>query len=119
MSEYIERNQILAQIEAKQKSLDAAVNCYYREALSDVYKIVADIPAANEAKTPAETHNNYDRIRNRTIDEVAEYIYSRDEILLDEICKSAHDECPFGDNIEPSNCINCIKRWLESEVDTE
>ena len=62
------------------------------------------------------SETNYERIRNRTIDEVVEYIYSRDDVLLDEICKFAYNECPFGENVEPDNCKNCIKCWLEKEV---
>ena len=58
---------------------------------------------------------NLEKIRNRSLDETARYIYSHDDNLCDEICES-HGECPFGDNVETHNCIDCIKQWLKEEV---
>ena len=60
---------------------------------------------------------NFERIKLRTIEETADYIYSHDDALLDEICKSKGEECPFGDDVESVNCKGCIKKWLESEVE--
>ncbi len=60
---------------------------------------------------------NYDVIRNKSVDEMADYIYSHDDELNDKICKQSHQECPYGDNVEPENCKECIKKWLESEVE--
>lgn len=60
---------------------------------------------------------NYDSIRNMSVEDLAEYIYSHDDDLNDKICKSAYDECPFGDAVEPENCKNCIKQWLLKDVD--
>ena len=62
---------------------------------------------------------NYDRIRNMSVEEIANGIYHRDEILLDKICKMSCKEngrCPVEDTVTSSDCINCVKRWLESEV---
>lgn len=61
---------------------------------------------------------NYDRLQNRTVDEMADYIYHRDDELNDEICKTMQidNECPHGDDVTSEDCIACIKRWLESEA---
>ncbi len=61
-------------------------------------------------------HTNYYRIRNMSVEELADYIYNHDDMLNDTICKTMHATCPFGDNVEPENCKTCIKQWLESEV---
>lgn len=59
---------------------------------------------------------NYDVIRNKSVEEMADYIYSHDDELNDKICKQSHKECPYGDSVEPENCKECIKKWLEAEV---
>lgn len=58
-----------------------------------------------------------DYIRNATDEQLAEYIYSHDDALNDRICKQSYEECPFGDDVEPENCKNCIKKWLQSPVE--
>lgn len=58
---------------------------------------------------------NLEKYRNRSLEETARYIHSRDDELCDEICKS-RGECPFGDNVDTSNCIDCIKSWLKEDV---
>ena len=60
--------------------------------------------------------SNYDVFKNMSVEELAEYIYSHDDELNDKVCKSMHDECPFGDDVEISNCKDCIKQWLLKEV---
>lgn len=74
---------------------------------------------ANERrnKTAGQSLTRYDCIRNKSVDEMAEYIYLHDDELNDKICKSAHKECPYGENVEPEQCIACVKKWLESEVE--
>lgn len=47
MDEYIKRSDVLCRIEVKAQSLDAMVNHNYRQALSDVYGLVYDIPTAD------------------------------------------------------------------------
>lgn len=119
MPEYIKREEVLAQIEAKQKSIEAAVNCNYRAALTEVHKIVSSIPSSEVIEVSGEIKTNYNLIRNKSVEELAECIYSHDDELNDKICKTMHNECPFGEAVEPKNCINCVKQWLESEVDIE
>lgn len=58
--------------------------------------------------------NNYEKIKNRTIEEVAEDIYFNDKIL-DNICKQCMP-CPYGDDVETYNCKQCIMKWLQQEV---
>lgn len=50
MSEYINKNDVLARIECKSRSLDASVNHYYREGVSDIYGLVSEIPAEEVAE---------------------------------------------------------------------
>lgn len=58
---------------------------------------------------------NFERIKvAMNSEELANYIYTHDDELNDEICKS-QGECPFGDSVESNNCKECIKLWLESE----
>ena len=53
---------------------------------------------------------NFERIKILTIDDVAEYLYKTDDLLMDEICiNSYNNDCPFGDTVQPSDCKNCIK----------
>ncbi len=61
---------------------------------------------------------NYERIKAMRVEKMAEYIYLRDETLCDEICKS-NSPCNNGDDVESDDCIRCIKKWLESEVEGE
>ena len=53
---------------------------------------------------------NYDRIRNMSVEELADFILNYDTI----------GECPLP-NIKcmEKTCFECIKKWLESEVDSE
>lgn len=59
---------------------------------------------------------NEERIKSMSRREMAEYIYAHDDELNDEICKNAHTECPFGDNVNSEHCYKCIENWLESEA---
>ena len=58
---------------------------------------------------------NLESIRNIGLDEAARYIYLHIDNLMDEICNS-RGSCPFGDNVESGNCIDCIKQWFKEEV---
>ena len=55
---------------------------------------------------------NYDRIRNMSVDELAEFI---PDWSYTKACKC--DELPFVDcdNV----CKKCVKEWLESEVESD
>ena len=62
---------------------------------------------------------NYDRIKDMTIEEMAELFYSGiDKICFENCSKGTGNEfcCPIKDDVTPENCINCVKRWLEAEV---
>lgn len=59
---------------------------------------------------------NLDAIRARSMEEIAKYIFEIDTALMNSICQQAYSgECPFGDEVESSDCINCVKRWLLKE----
>ena len=60
---------------------------------------------------------NFDRIKSMSVDELVERIYLHDSIV-DNICRS-RGKCPFDDDVEPENCKECIKNWLEREVDPD
>lgn len=59
---------------------------------------------------------NFERIKEMNIDEMADYLYKTDDLLMDEICKNSdNNDCPFGDTVQPSDCKNCVKVWLNKE----
>ena len=60
-------------------------------------------------------YTNYERIRQKNVDDMVEIVY-KDNNLMDEICNKAGD-CPFGDDVQPSDCRNCVKEWLLRESD--
>lgn len=60
---------------------------------------------------------NFERIKILTVDDVAEYLYKTNDLLMDEICiNSYNNDCPFGDTVQPSDCKNCVKVWLNREI---
>lgn len=63
--------------------------------------------------------NNYEKLVKKflsmSIDELAKYIYKHDDKQVDAICES--QVCPHGDNVECSDCVNCVKKWLLSEAE--
>lgn len=65
------------------------------------------------------SNTNFDRIKAMSVEEMAEHIYLHDDRLNDVVCKTMHKHCPFGDNVTPQNCVSCVKKWLESEVQGE
>jgi hypothetical protein len=62
------------------------------------------------------TSTHFERIKAMSVEEMAEYIYEHDDNLNDVICKTMYSECPWGDLVSPDNCLCCIKKWLEREV---
>lgn len=58
---------------------------------------------------------NIDRVRHLSEEEIIDHIYKYDK-LLDKICFSKNI-CPYGDKVQPENCKECIKKWLEAEVE--
>lgn len=58
---------------------------------------------------------NLEKIRNRSLEETATYILRHDDLLCDKIC-NAQGDCPYGDDVELVDCIECIKRWLKQDV---
>ena len=52
-------------------------------------------------------------------EQLAEFIYSApDKICFENCAKNTGDKysCKFGESVEPSNCIKCMKAYLESEA---
>lgn len=62
---------------------------------------------------------NFENIKAMDIDAVADYIYLHDDALNDEICKQSYEQSPYGDSVHPEHCKACVKRWLESEVNSK
>ena len=67
---------------------------------------------------------NYERIRNMSVDEMAITIFNLDIInggLKCEKCcaYTVNGKCNKTDNDGKGNCIDGVKLWLESEVETE
>lgn len=75
--------------------------------------------AINEGRVKGIT--NFDRIKAMSVEELAEYLYNTDDLLCDEICKHSQVDyvCPYADEPTKEMCINCVKKWLESEVQGE
>ena len=69
---------------------------------------------------------NFDRIKAMSVDEMAKLIEECDLGLESKICfeqceKMTGDEykCPYPEEERLSHCIDCVKQWLESEVQGE
>lgn len=68
---------------------------------------------SNEIKT------KYDRIRNMDVEELAEFMYSApDKICFENCTRDTGNKysCKFGEGVDVSNCLKCMKQYLESEV---
>ena len=61
---------------------------------------------------------NFEKIKAMSVEQIAKYIYIKDDALRDEICIS-NCPCNNGEDVESDNCIRCIKKWLESEIEGE
>lgn len=62
---------------------------------------------------------NYDRIKAMSVEEMADLIYDVADKICFRNCSASTGnefECPCGENLDISNCKNCMKQWLESEV---
>lgn len=55
---------------------------------------------------------NLEKIRQRSLEEVAQDIYYNDDKLMSKICLKC---CPYGDEVERDDCISCVKQWLLKE----
>lgn len=68
---------------------------------------------------------NFDRIREMSIDEMARVIFNADAIDDDIYChKPFTHECNAlieegKDNLIVEMCVGCVKKWLESEVESD
>ena len=82
----------------------------YTDLVPNYFLLAAD--RIEELERPIKT--NLDRVRHLSEEEIIEHIYKYDK-LLDKIC-NLKTVCPYGDNPEPENCKDCIRKWLESEV---
>lgn len=87
--------------------------------MNEMFELLDDNNTTGAVTVLPEIKTNLDRLKARSVDELAEYIYHYDDALNDKICKQSHKECPFGEDVKTENCINCVKRWIEAEVDTE
>lgn len=62
---------------------------------------------------------NLERIKNMSVEEMAEFIYSANDKICFENCKQDTGnkyDCKFGDDLKPENCIKCMRAYLESEA---
>ena len=65
---------------------------------------------------------NYDCIKAMSVDEMADVILNSNDEICFAKCKAETGNgysCKFGDNLDISNCKNCMKEWLESDVEGE
>ena len=61
---------------------------------------------------------NYDRIRNMSVEEMAEFMYETNEDC-ENFCAFTKDKKCHSFEGGKQTCIIGIKQWLESEVDTK
>lgn len=62
---------------------------------------------------------NYDRIKAMSVEEMADVLYDVTDKICFQNCSASTGnkfQCPCGENLDISNCKNCMKKWLESEV---
>ena len=59
--------------------------------------------------------NNYERIKNMTIEEMVQLFMSIRYDLLCNYCLG----CAMDDDNNPITCLEQVKKWLESEVSDE
>ena len=62
---------------------------------------------------------NYDRIKSMSLEQLAEFLYSAsDEICFANCSRDTGNKfaCKFGNDVSFENCKNCMKEYLESEV---
>lgn len=79
-------------------------------------------PDIFEKTYEAVTNTNYDRIKAMSVDEMADVILNSNDEICFAKCKAETGNgysCKFGDNLDISNCKNCMKEWLESDVEGE
>lgn len=67
---------------------------------------------------------HFEEIKQMNVDELANWINNQLNDLDDGICfemctKSTGNKflCPYGEDVDLSQCIGCVKKWLESEVE--
>lgn len=63
---------------------------------------------------------HFEEIKQMNVDELAAVINdSRDDICFEMCTKSTGNKfvCPHGEDVDLSQCVGCVKKWLESEVE--
>lgn len=93
-------------------------NCIHKEVCKHKTKSVYECEHFKDGTIK----NQYDRIRNMSVEEMADFMYSAtDKICFENCTKDTGNKysCKFGENVDFFNCIKCMKQYLESEVDTE
>ena len=78
----------------------------------DYYKEYGECSSVCEHYNIKPTLTNYDRIRNMSIDELANFI---PDWSYTKACKC--DEESYADCNCNNECWKCVKEWLESEVE--
>ena len=65
---------------------------------------------------------NFERIKSMNVDELVETLRNAADNVCYEKCKKLTGnrfKYPIGEEIEISDCQNCIKKWLESECECD
>lgn len=64
-------------------------------------------------------NSNYNRIRNMTVEEMAETLKNIDVVCFENCKKETGNmfKCPYGEDVDTdAQCKQCYIKWLESEV---
>lgn len=98
---------------------------YDGEKEPECWKYSCEFQDGNGSKI-VENYTNFDRIKAMSVDEMAKLIEECDLGLESKICfeqceKMTGDEykCPYPEEERLSHCVDCVKQWLESEVQGE
>lgn len=62
---------------------------------------------------------NFEKIKSMTIEEMAEFMYSANDKICFENCTQDTGNkfsCKIGEDVDPKNCIHCMREYLEKEA---
>ena len=118
MSDYIKREDA---IDLFKSGVNSFVGfCTVEQAIENIKAVPkADVVPVETAVQVQEPKTQYDRIRNMSVEGMAEFLYSApDKVCFDNCKRDTGNKysCKFGEGVPTEKCIRCMKEYLESEV---
>ena len=65
---------------------------------------------------------HYEQVKSMSVKELAEFLHLGLDGVCFEACEKATGnkfKCPHGEDAPSEKCIECLEKWLESEVKTD